>query len=173
MVIWRGTSFKNGKMAMLTLLLNHIFSSRSLLGPSWGHLGLSWVYVGIILGHRAHLGPSSWGPSRGMLGHLERSWAYQTSDHLDSGDNPSYLLCSCNLTACAKRCNRFSGARALIMVWDWVWKKINVAGKKMNRASALRVKNQVETCSFPPNSWKIRKSIAFLWFSGGEVISKL
>ena len=73
MVILRGTSFKNGdfawevfknrKMAMLTPLLHHIFSSWGLLGhledilghfglilgSSWAILGASWAILGIIL----------------------------------------------------------------------------------------------------------------------------
>ena len=81
MAFSRGRSSKNGPMTMLTSSCYGLFSSRSLLGSSWGHLGPSYGhlgrswghlgdilrYLGLIIGSSwANLGPS-W-PHRGRPG---------------------------------------------------------------------------------------------------------
>ena len=77
MAFSRGRSCKNGPMTMLTSCCYGLFSSRGLLGSSWGHprhslaiLGLSGAHLGPSW---AHLGPS-WahlGPSWGLRGGLK------------------------------------------------------------------------------------------------------
>ena len=65
--ILRGTSFKNGKMAMSTRCHYDFFSSRGHLRSSWGHLGRTWrhlrptwTHLGLVLGPSwPDLGPRS------------------------------------------------------------------------------------------------------------------